>query len=176
MKTMMWLAYAKAGKEFEVVQALSEEGITVHCARKVDVKRVGKRRTPDVFVEPLLPNYLFIVCDDSQYLTAVGNKHLAGTMTMVPTGDKRAVIRFMDKANDAFNERMAKIDAGERLEQFKAGDLLNVLEGPLAGLTARFRAIMDNERDVFPTILADVDMMGQQVRVSFDPISVRAAE
>ena len=172
----MWMAYAKSGKELEVKDALAEDGITAHCALKVEMKRVGKRRRPDVFVEPLLPNYLFIECTDEQYLVAIGTKHLASTMTMVPAGDKASVMRFIGRAQDAFSERMAKIDAGERLDQFQVGDLLDVLEGPLAGLVATFRGIVDRDRSIFPVISADVEFMGGVVRAEIDPISVRAAE
>lgn len=169
----LWLAYAKAGKEFEVMEALSDIGVTAHCAKQVEIKRVGKRRRPDAFVTPLLSNYLFIDCTADQYLDVVATKHLAGTMMAVPLGgDTRSALRFVSVANAEFDARMAKIDAGERLEQFAPGDALKVLDGPLAGLTARFRGIIEGA--VFPSIAADVEMMGQTVRATLDPLYVAA--
>lgn len=171
----MWIGYAKAGKELEAQEALSEMGITAHCAKVVEVKRVGKRRKPDVFVTPLLPNYLFIDCPAERYLDATRVKHLAGTMAAIPTCDVRGVMAFMKRADADFNKRMAKIDAGERLEQFKAGDLLEIIDGPLAALTATFRGIVEGDRGAFPSISADVEMMGQTVRTRFDVLDVRKA-
>lgn len=172
----LWIGYAKAGKEFEVQQSLADLGITAHCARVVEVKRVGKRRKPEAFVTPLLPNYVFIDCTADQYLEAVAVKHLAGTMAAIPTGDAKAVMGFVQRADKELNTRMAKIEAGERLEQFKVGDLLDVLDGPLSGFTATFRGIVEGDRGAFPSILTDMQMMGQTVRASFDVLDVRAAE
>lgn len=171
----MWLAYARAGKEIEVIDALASEGITAHCAMKVEAKRVGKRRKPDVFITPLLTNYLFVECEDHQYLTVTGTKHIASTMAAIPKADQRSVMRFIALARDEFDSRMAKLEAGERLDQFSVGDVLSIIEGPLSGLTATFKGILDRDRDLFPSIKASVDMMGQAVSVELDPISVRAA-
>lgn len=173
---MMWLAYAKAGKELEVQAALSELGITAHCAKVVEVKRVGKRRKPDVFVEPLLPNYLFVDCTAEQYLDVISVKHIAPTMAAIPKGDDFAVRAFLLRAGSEFDTRMAKIDAGERVEQFSVGDLLKVLDGPLSGLTATFRGIVEGDRGAFPSIIADVELMGRVVPTNFDVLDVKAAE
>ena len=173
---MMWLAYARSGKEIETQDALAELGITAHCAKQVEVKRVGKRRKPDVFIGPLLPNYIFIECDASQYLAAIGLKHMAPTMTAIPKGDAVDVHTFLRRAVIEFDKRIAQIDAGERLDEFRYGDLLSVIDGPLAGLTATFKGIAEHDRGAFPSIVADVDMMGQTVPTRFDILDVRAAE
>lgn len=172
----LWIGYAKAGKELEVVQSLADLGITAHCAKVVEVKRVGKRRKPDVFITPLLPNYVFIEASAAQYLEAVAVKHLAGTMAAIPTGDARSVMAFVQRAENELSTRLAKIAAGERLDQFVVGDLLDVLDGPLKGLVATFRGIVEGDRGAFPSVSADVEMMGQTVPTKFDVLDVRAAE
>lgn len=167
---MMWLAYARAGKELEVQQALEEIGITAECAKVVEVKRVGKRRRPDVFIKPMLPNYLFVTCTDEQFLQVIGVKNVASTMVAIPRGDERGVRAFLRSAQADFDRNIAKISAGERIEQFKDGDLLKVLNGPLAGLTARFRGIV--EHDLFPSVRAEVEFMGRTVKAELDVLDV----
>ena len=173
---MMWLATAAAGKELEVVRALADIGVTAHCAKAVELKRVGKRRRPDVFIVPLLPNYLFIECDDSQYQEAIRVKHIWPTMTLIPRSDIASVLSFLSLAQSQMDKSLAQIEAGERVIEFSAGDLLQVLDGPLSGLTATFKRILDGDRGAFPSVVADVEMMGQTVRASFDVLDVRAAE
>lgn len=171
----MWLAYAKAGKEFEVQQALAGIDVTAHCARQVEAKRVGKRRRPDIFIEPLLPNYIFIDCAVEEYLDVVAIKHLASTMSIIPTADQRSVRRFLDVAEGEFTDRMARIEAGERVDEFKLGDVLQVLDGPLSGLTATFKRILEGDRGVFPSVVAEVKLMGQSVEAKLDVLDVRKA-
>lgn len=172
---MMWLAYAKAGKEFEVQQALADIDVTAHCARQVEAKRVGKRRRPDIFIEPLLPNYIFIDCAAEQYLDVVAIKHLAGTMSMIPSADQRSVHRFLDIAEGEFTDRMARIEAGERVDEFAVGDVLEVLDGLFSEFEATFKHILEGDKGVFPSVVASVDMMGQAVEVKFDVLDVRKA-
>ena len=171
----LWLAYAKAGKELEVQQALADIGITAHCAKVIEARRVGKRHRPDIFIDPLLPNYLFIECDAAQYLEVIGTKHIAPMMAMVPAGDLCSVMTFLDAAKNEFENRMSRIAAGERLEQFAVGDLLNVIDGPLAGLSATFMAISEGDRGVFPSVVADVEMMDRVVTAKLDVLHVKKA-
>lgn len=172
---MMWLAYARSGKEIEVQEALMALGITAHCAKKVETKRVGKRRRPDVFIDPLLPNYLFIECGDDQYLEAVGVKHIMPTMTMIPRADVASVMRFLEAADTIMQKRLAQIEAGERLNEFTAGDVLDILDGPLSGLTATFKRIVERDRGVFPSIVADIEVMGRVVETRLDVLDVKKA-
>lgn len=170
---MLWLAYARAGKELEVHEALAEIGITSRCARVVEVKRIGKRHRPDVFIDPLLPNYLFVECTAEQYLDAVAIKNIAPTMSMIPKCDLAEIAAFLDRADAALDERLARINAGERLQQFTEGELLEVLGGPLTGMIARFRRIVDDDRGIFPSVEAEVDMMGRPVPTKLDALHVR---
>lgn len=172
----MWLAYAKAGKELEVIDALDELGITAHCAKVVEVKRVGKRHRPDVFIDPLLPNYIFVECDAEQYLSVVGVKHLAPTMTAIPTGDERSVHSFLNAAKNEVTSRLAKIEAGERLEQFNPGDVLEILSGRLSGIMATFRGIVEKAGNPHPQVSVSVgQMMGKDMLVSLDALHVKKA-
>ena len=171
----LWLAYAKAGKELDVQQSLADIGITAYCAKVVEARRVGKRHRPDIFIDPLLPNYLFVACDAEQYLQAINVKHMAPIMAAVPTSDLRSVMTFLETAKDEFESRMSRIAAGERLEQFAVGDLLNIIDGPLAGLSASFMAISEGDRGVFPSVVADVEMMDRVVTAKLDVLHVKKA-
>lgn len=157
-------------KQFWVQQELQAKGIICHCAKVIEVKRVGKRRRPDAIVRPLLPNYIFVECSDSQFLDVVSTKHVASTMAAIPKGAEPSVMAFLRSAQADFDRNMAKIAAGERIEQFRDGDLLKVLNGPLAGLTARFRGII--EHDLFPSVRAEVEFMGRTVKAELDVLDV----
>lgn len=172
----IWIGYARAGREFEVQDEIAARGMTSLCARKIVAKRSGKRRRPDIHVEPFLANYIFIEADTEQWFELSQIKYLASTKTVVPSIEIPRVLRFIDGCTSEYTRQKARAEAGERIDEFSEGDMLEVLSGPLRGQMARFRRIVESEASQFPLVQADIEAMGQTVRASFDPLDIKAAE
>ena len=172
----LWIGYAKAGKEFEVQAEIEAMGITVHCARKIEAKRSGKNRRPEPIESPVLPNYLFIEVDTERWFELADVKHLAVTKTVVPSVSIPNVMSFMAAQRREYDQTSARIEAGERIEEFKDGDSLTILNGPLAGQMARFKRIVETDKYQFPLIEAEIELMGRVAKAQVDPLDVRAAE
>lgn len=170
----MWIGYAKSGKEFDVMEAIQDLSIEAWVARKVEVIRSGKDRWPRAITSPLLPNYVFITCNEAQWHQLASVKHLAPTKMLIPrvTG---LLTDFFNRADAEYSDRTARIAAGERLEQFSEGEALEIISGPLAGQMATFRRIVESITDPFPKIRGEVSMMGQTVTADIDPLDVRRA-
>jgi len=171
---MWWFGYAKAGREFEVQQSLRDLGIRCEVPRKVEAKRVPTKRMPVAVTTPYLGNYVFIECSGDQWHLAHTVKHLASTM--VPIGQREAerdLASFMRRTEDAYQARAAAIEAGERVVEYKQGDTVEILSGPLAGKLATFRRIVETAQDLFPRLEADVVILGGTTKVNLDPIHAR---
>ena len=171
----LWIAYSRAGKEFEVEQAIRDLGVDVWCARKVEFKRIAqsKSRRPQAVISPYLRNYLFLDCPPEKYLAVVDTKHLAKTMQAVGNTEARSVHGWIAARNIEFTERMAQIEAGERLSEYKDGEQLEILRGPLAGKFAVFRRIVEREHELFPRAEVETDILGGKRRTDVDILDVR---
>lgn len=169
-----WAAYTGKGQEFAVQEACEAIGVTCFVPRKVEVKRIRTRRRPDVFVTPYLPNYAFIWATDEQYHWLKDVKPVRSIMGIGP-GSERLVRAFIDRVESDFAARMAQIEAGERVAEYNPGDLLEIIAGPFAGQLARFGRMIETSQDIFPSISANMDLMGRETRVKLDPLQVRKA-
>ena len=171
----LWIAYSRAGKEFETEQAIRDLGVDVWCARKVEFKRIAqsKSRRPQAVISPLLVNYLFLDCPAERYLDVVQVKHLASTMQAVGNTEARHVMRWLDARRAEFDERMSQIQAGERLAEYQPGEALEILRGPLAGKFATFQRIVEREHELFPRAEVETDMLGGKRRTDVDILDVR---
>lgn len=184
-----WIGYAKAGREADVAEATRALGASVRFARKIDAIRRGNQRWAEAVEAPILPNFLFIDVDDATWHRLREVKFLAHTLTRVPSGELRrtpklkdgtplppvGILPFLDAADAALAERQAQIEAGQRVSEYQAGDVLTILGGPMNGLLARFRKIVETAHDPFPRIKAEVDVMGRAVTIEVDPINARRA-
>ena len=173
----LWIGYARAGKEFEVEQAIRDLGVEVWCARKVEFKRIAqsKDRRPQAIISPYLRNYVFIDCPADRYLDVVKVKHLASTMQAVGAVEARHVMRWIEARQAEFADRQEQIAAGERLSEYQEGDMLEILRGPLAGMFATFRRIVERDHELFPRAEVEAEMLGGKRRASVDVLDVRRA-
>lgn len=150
-------------------------GVTVYCPRRVDAVRLGKKRYADAVVSPFLPNYLFLDMTADLFTTAIGVKHVAPTLHVIPHSEIARVLDFVDSIERDFDKREARIKAGEQVEQYTEGQLLDVFTGPFKDSVATFQRIVYNGDD-FPTLRAGIEMMGREVTVDLDVLHVKAAE
>lgn len=171
----MYLASARNGCEFEVAEEARQIGATAHCPRKIEWRRVGKKRRPDPHVEPYLPNYLFIDMTPSQFASVLDIKGIHGDFMSVPdrlVTRKGGLLDFFDRVEAQFHkdERIGRNQA--MLSQYKAGDHLKMLDGTLEDVLLTFRGMVERAHDLFPKVCVEADMMGQSVTLEIDPLNV----
>jgi transcriptional antiterminator NusG len=176
-----WLAYITTGRELEVGEALAARGIPCWIARKVTLKRQGKRRRPDVIVDPYLPNYAFLELTDAQFHDLHHGqpvKHLARTMHPLRRDDEEALAAFRTDIDRSYRAAMLAVENSTRAElaEYRRGQIIRPISGPFADTLLRFRRIVESAADLHPMIEAETELFGQVVRVKVDPLDVKAAE
>ena len=169
----LWAAYVRTGKEFDAQEECETLGIVCHVPRRVDMIRQGKRRRPDPVVKPFLPNYVFIEATPDQWHSLKDTKHVRTTLG-IGDGSARLVHRFIAQVEADYAQRMAQIEAGQRVDEYAEGDALEIIAGPLAGQLARFKRIAEGA-GIFPEVVAELDLMGQSVTVRLDPLAAKKA-
>lgn len=169
----LWAAYTRAGTEFDAQEECDVLGITCHVPRRVDMIRQGKRRRPDPVIRPFLPNYLFCELTPEEWHMLKASKHIRSLMG-IGDGSARLVMQFIARVEADFAQRMAQIEAGQRVDEYAENDLLEIIAGPLAGQLAKFKRIAEGA-GIFPEIIAETELMGQGVTLRLDPLAARRA-
>ncbi|NGQ91462.1 hypothetical protein G5V65_11195 [Rhodobacter sp. HX-7-19] len=166
----LWAAYTR--REFDAQEECEALGITCYAPRRVDVRRSGKKRRAEAVIGPAWPGYVFIEASSEEWHYFKASKHIK---TMMGIGEKEAkMVRALIESVEAeFNKRMAQIDAGERLSEYRPGELLEIVLGPFAGQLARFKRIAEGA--MFPEVVAETELMGQVVTIKLDPLAARKA-
>ncbi len=168
-----WIGSAKAGREFEVRDAILGLGGYAWVAREFATVRPPTMRRHVVVVRPFLGKYVFAQVTDALWHEMREIKHLAGTM--LPVSDAAAtryLVPFMDRIDVDFAEREARFAAGEKLGAYAPGDLLRVLAGPLAEQIVTFDRIVAGASDLEDKLRARMQILGGSVPVELDPLHV----
>ena len=158
---MAW--YAVQHKPAQPKRALANlENQGIECFYpEIDVEtiRQGKRSFKR---EPLFRGYLFI---NLELTDPVWHKlrSTRGVVRVVSFGNKPAVIE-----DDIINQIREGLEKAEEAGGIKAGDQLEILEGPFRGLNAVFQ-----EYDGETRAMVLIDFLQKQHRVSMDLQSVR---
>ena len=134
--------------------------------------RQGKRRRPDPVVKPFLPNYIWIEATPAQW-HALKDTTLIRTTMGIGEGNARLVHRFIAKVEADYAERMAQIEAGQRVDEYSEGDCLQIIAGPFMGMLARFKAVAEGADH--PIVVAELDILGQATKARLDPLVVKRA-
>jgi len=145
----MYLLYARSGQEIPVRDELRLIGADVWLGLvlegKPDPKRAGRKRATIWNERPALPNYLWATMTHQQFYDAKTIKFLSPTMTLVPYSAERDLRRFQDMTDREYQKALRAKERGEEAPPaFDAGQALEIIGGPLAGLTARFRRIVED--------------------------------
>lgn len=159
-------------REFDAQEEAETLGLTCYVPRRVDLIRQGKRRRPDAVIRPYLPGYVFIETDAHGWHMLKGSKHLRSWIG-IGEGNARQVMAFINRVEGDFAQRMAQIEAGERVSEYAPGDLLQIIAGPFQGQLARFKRIAEGA--MFPEVVAEADIMGQAVTIRLDPLAAKRA-
>jgi transcription antitermination factor NusG len=168
------LLLAYAAREIDAATEAEALGISCLVPRRVDLIRQGKRRRPDAVITAAWPRYIFADVTDTQWHTFTAIK---GVRSVLWVADKEAVtVRKQANAIErAFEQRMAQIEAGERVSEYEPGALLNIISGEFAGQVATFTRTVERSQEMFPRIMAEMEFFGRAVKVDLDPLDVRRA-
>lgn len=169
----LWLAYATTAQELNAQEACEALGYTAIVPRKVEAVRRGKKRWAEAIVSPYLPNYVWVEGGPDAFYAIRDIKEFRGSAMGITPQSERGVRAFIERVERDFATRMAQIEAGERVAEYQPGDLLSEMTGPFAGKVARFRRMIESAYSLFPSIEAEMELMGRVVRVKMDPINVR---
>ena len=164
--------------EFAVERQLRDLGLQAHAPRKIEFKRVGKKRYPDPVTTAYLPGYIFAEIPAAKYASAIQCNGLRPTLMAIPHQEvQRHVLRFIDRAvsENAEAERIVARRDRPAMCQFKSGEALEVLAGPFLERVLHFRRMTQASHDVYPMIEAEIEVFGQAVRVKMDPLDVKGA-
>jgi len=171
---MIWIAYAARGHELEAEEAIRALGIEVWVAKRIEMRRSPTGRRWRAEVEPFLPNYVFINCTDEQWHKLREVKHIAQSMLSISEQAARIYLQpFRDKIDADFAERRALVDAGEHVQAYNPGDMIELESGPLAGILLTFRRMVETDKPEFPKIIAAVTLFGKEGEIEIDPINVK---
>lgn len=173
MTKPMWIAYTPAGHEFNAQEEAEALGLWCEVPRRVDMLRRGTNRRPDPIVSPYLPNYIFVRMDGDEWHWLKSSKVVRSIMG-VTSGNEPALLKFIDRVESDFADRMAQIEAGQRVDEYAPGDLLRIITGPFAGTMASFKRVAEGA-GMFPDLVVETQMFGQTVTVKVDPIAARRA-
>lgn len=167
-----FLLYAKGQKEFEVEQSLLDLGLLPWVGRKMEVRRVAKKRDPIITVKPYLGNYVF--CEmELESLMLIGNvKYLAGTHHMLRRDDVRSLVSFKAAVKAELDAVQAHVDnQAYRLCEYSKGDPLRVVSGGFADMLGSFRKVVEVAGRI--KYRMDVGMMGRNVPMDIDPAELK---
>jgi hypothetical protein len=186
-----WLCYAPVGKEFAVMDQLAEIGIDHWRGTAVKFERRGKSRTPDAYDYPALPNYIWASPLQWQVHLMAKVKYMSRTFLFLSRADVdgQTLVYNKGKADEREEykpglrefaravderERLARRIAGNRdaIKLYNREEQIQIVDGPFAGRLARFRHMAQGANDLFPKVVADVELFGGMTRVRFDPLAV----
>lgn len=168
---------AKVRGEFAVEQQLQDMGIEAWTPRKITFARRGKKRHPEPVIEPYLPGYVFADIPEHAFHIALQARGAFSTTLHLSEGSfasVRAFRRRVDAENAEANRIIAANDRAAMV-QFKPGDALEILAGPLAERLVKFRRIVMAGNPSVPQVEWESDMLGQMVRGTVDVLDVRRA-
>ena len=164
--------------EFAVERQLKALGIDARAPQKIELKRLGKKRTAEPIVSPYLPGYFFAEIPADLFFAAQEAKGMARGLMTIPAAEVRMhVLRFLERVEQENADARRFIEAKDKAAmcQFTAGEALEILTGPFMERLVKFERMYQGANDLHPMIEASMQMMGQEVKVSLDPLDVRGA-
>lgn len=164
MTTQWYVVQTKPKNEEKASDNLKNQGFETFLPKIALRKKLrGKYQT---VIEPLFKNYLFLNADPGQNSLAPVRSTF-GVAKLVRFGDillpvPHKVIDFLRQNQNALT------NADSQVSQFTKGDLLEITEGPFAGLTAIFQ-----QQNSLDRILVLMDILGKKstVQLSINQVS-----
>lgn len=178
---MNWLGYCRSGTEQAVQEAIlsiASDTVQAFAPVKIEAKRRGKQRRPEPVESPVLPRAIWIRGTAADFHALhrpdVLRAGLSPTLMAFPDASWSAhVAPWLDDCAAEYAAIKRRIEAGERIEQYTRGDVLEIADGPFADRAARFLHMVERSHDLHPYIRVEADMMGRAVQMDVDPLDVR---
>ena len=164
--------------EFAVERQLKALGIEAHTPRRIEFKRLGKKREAEPITSPYLPGYFFAEIPAALYAEALAVKGIGSTLMTICAAEVKIYVRpFLSKVREENAVAQHIIEANDKAAmcQFKAGDALEILEGPFKDRIVRFERMVQAAHDLHPMIEASVEVLGREAKMRFDPLKARGA-
>lgn len=162
--------------EFAVERQLRALGIEAHAPRKIEFKRVGKKRHAEPITSAYLPGYIFAEIPADMFTRAIQCRGISATLLPVtPQEVRRHVQPFLAKVDDENAEANHIIESRDRAAmcQFEPGQASEILAGPFMDRIVQFTRMIEAAHDLHPMIEASVQMFGQKSKVRIDPLDVK---
>ena len=182
---MWYLGYVRGGvsrhqgeqrrNEFIVQTALTDMGLDCWCGRKIEFKRTGKDRRAAAHESPYLRNYIFADIPPERFAQAVTVNLLANTLYALSRRDTEALVTFRRAVEAEYDVDDRRRANGAIQSEFESGQALVAVDGQFKDQLLTFRRLVERSFDAYPKIKADMEMMGQTVTVTVDPLDVRKA-
>ncbi|MFV1798192.1 hypothetical protein [Phaeobacter sp. Ay1a-4a] len=162
--------------EFAVERQLRALGIDAHAPRKIEFKRVGKKRHAEPITSAYLPGYIFAEIPAALFTQAIGCRGLnPSLMAVSPQEVRKHVQPFLSMVDQEAAETERIIASRDRAAmcQFQPGQALEILSGPFMDRVVSFTRMVEAAHDMHPMIEASVQMFGQVSKVRVDPLDVK---
>ncbi|MFW2437775.1 MAG: transcription/translation regulatory transformer protein RfaH [Arenicellales bacterium] len=154
-----YLIYTKPQKELVARENLERQGYEIYLPMaRLRRRRMGKGATR---IEPLFPRYLFIHLDTktdnwSPIRSTLGVSNLV-KFGMYPSAVPEALIKLLcDRCDDEGIQNIVP-------DEYKEGEAIRVMEGPMTGLEGVFLAKTSNDR-----VMVLLDIVGKHTRVNLE--------
>jgi transcriptional antiterminator RfaH len=161
-----YLIYTKPHKEHVARENLERQGYDIYLPMaRVRRRRLGKGANR---IEPLFPRYLFIKLDTqtdnwSPIRSTLGVSNLV-KFGMYPSAVPEALIELLcDRCDEEGIQDIAP-------DEYKKGEAVRVLEGPMTGLEGIFLAKTSSDR-----VMVLLDIVGKHTRVNMETVKLGPA-
>jgi len=173
--TITYLGYARSGKEVEVTESIKAMDLAVYCPMRIEFIRRGKDRRARRVESPYLQNYIFAEIPAERFLDVLAVKYLASTLTPLSGADMRSLWQFRDMVEDEYADAKRISQNQAAICEYKAGQAIQALDGRFSDKMLTFRSMVERAHDMYPKVVAGMEMMGRELTVELDPLNVRAA-
>jgi len=168
-----YLLYCRSKEEVRVAEDLRLDGIDVWCGRVIRWKRKGKKRRPEPYEEPALPNYIWATMNAKEFYIATAHKFVYPTVRIVGHKASKGLHEFQKMTDQAYQEADAiRRKAETPPPEFHANQAISVIGGPFASLVFNFRRIANPDDPLNRKVVVE----GPHGEIELDPLDVKAAE
>jgi len=158
-----YVVQTKPRQESVAVENLERQGYTTYCPQMAQAKR--RRQRWQKVSEPLFPRYLFV-----QLAEGVDNfapiRSTIGVLNMVRFGEKPATIPQHVIETIQLQEQLFSCEVSST-PNWRAGDTVQLVDGPFAGLNGIFQKNNTEER-----IIILLDILGRENLITVNTNSV----
>jgi len=166
MQTSWYVVRTQSRAEEKALRHLANQGFTAYLPRYS--RRVRHARRNEIVLRPLFPGYLFIQLDPEQCRWRSINGTV-GVHEILTSGDtplpvpERIIAEIKAREDETGAVKLA-------LPSFARGQVVRMLEGPLADVNGLFEEMRDENR-----VVLLVSLLGRKVRMQVPATAVAAA-